>query len=140
MQAAADALAGTGDDQRPALLGVTVLTSLTEVDMADIASADVPIADRVVRLADLAWRCGCDGVVCAPTDLEPLRRELGSEPLTVTPGIRPPAADHGDQRRVATPAAAMTAGADFLVIGRPITGADDPGRALEEISRELKDL
>jgi orotidine-5'-phosphate decarboxylase len=94
-------------------------------------------AEQVVRLGRLAWESGCDGLVCSAADLGRLRDELGPEPLAVTPGVRPAGAARDDQRRVATPAAARTAGADFLVIGRPVTGAEDPAATLAAIAREL---
>jgi orotidine-5'-phosphate decarboxylase len=123
LQAAADALAAAGQegDRRPALLGVTVLTSLTAEEMQEVAPSPEELPQRILRLARLAWECGCDGIVCSPTDLPLLRAELGPEPLIITPGIRPESAERGDQRRTATPGAAVAAGADFLVIGRPIT-------------------
>jgi len=95
------------------------------------------LQDRIQRLARLAWDCGCDGLVCSAADLPGLRAVLGPDPLIVTPGIRPAGADAGDQHRVATPGQAMAAGADFLVIGRPITRAPDPGAALRAIKAEL---
>jgi orotidine-5'-phosphate decarboxylase len=138
LAAAAEALAGAaGGGPRPALLAVTVLTSLAPEELNEIAPSPEPLAERVARLARLAWECGCDGVVCAPPDLPSLRAALGPAPLAVTPGIRPAAGGGDDQRRVATPAAAMAAGADFLVVGRPITGAADPAAALRAIVSEL---
>ncbi|MFH1843050.1 MAG: orotidine-5'-phosphate decarboxylase [bacterium] len=149
MTAAAEALASTEiptNRRRPALLGVTVLTSLTAQELDEVAPSPLDLPDRIVRLARLAWDSGCDGIVCAPTDLGRVRAELGPEPLVVTPGIRPappagesPATTPGgdDQRRVATPAFARREGADFLVIGRPITRAADPAAALAEIGSQL---
>ncbi len=136
LEAAAAALESGGPD-RPALLAVTVLTSLAAEEAEEVAPTGEECQDRVLRLARLAWDCGCDGLVCAPTDLALLRAEIGPGPLVVTPGIRPAAAAKDDQRRTATAGAAMAAGADFLVIGRPITRASDPGAALREIGREL---
>ena len=141
MTAAAEALASapvvprTG--RRPALLAVTILTSLSEQEMGEVSPSHDSLQDRIRRLARLAWDCGCDGLVCSPTDLPGLREALGPDPLIVTPGIRPAGAETGDQVRVATPAQAMAAGADFLVIGRPITKAPDPGAALAAIAAEL---
>lgn len=129
--------ASGGGASRPALLAVTVLTSLAPEEDEEVAPGGGSIAERIVRLARLASDAGCDGVVCSPVDLPALRREIGPEILAVTPGVRPANAAGDDQRRVATPAAAMAAGADFLVIGRPITRADDPARAIEDITREL---
>jgi orotidine-5'-phosphate decarboxylase len=141
MTAAAEALSSAPVDsrtgRRPALLAVTILTSLSDQEMGEVSPSHDTLQDRVQRLARLAWDCGCDGLVCSPTDLPGLRAVLGPEPLIVTPGIRPAGADAGDQHRIATPAEAMAAGADFLVIGRPITKAPDPGAALEAIAAEL---
>jgi orotidine-5'-phosphate decarboxylase len=139
LAAAAEALASAsgGGAPRPALLAVTVLTSLAPEELDELAPSSEPLTARVVRLARLAWDCGCDGVVCAAPDLPRLRAALGATPLAVTPGIRPATAGGDDQRRVATPAAAVADGADFLVVGRPITGAADPAAALRAIVAEL---
>jgi len=141
MTAAADALAEAKVDprtgRRPALLAVTILTSLSEQEMGEVSPSHDTLQDRVQRLARLAWDCGCDGLVCSAADLPGLREALGPEPLIVTPGIRPAGADAGDQHRVTTPRQAMDAGSDFLVIGRPITQAPDPGAALKAIADEL---
>ena len=141
MTAAATALSEAKVDsrtgRRPALLAVTILTSLSEQEMGEVSPSHDLLQDRIQRLARLAWDCGCDGLVCSAADLPGLRAALGPEPLIVTPGIRPAGADAGDQHRVATPREAMDAGADFLVIGRPITRAPDPGAALQAIAAEL---
>ncbi|HOX25826.1 MAG TPA: orotidine-5'-phosphate decarboxylase [Candidatus Krumholzibacteria bacterium] len=139
--AAAAALADAPENEmrlRPALLAVTVLTSLGPDDLAETAPGPDTIPARVSRLARLAWTAGCDGLVCSPTDLPAVRAELGGQPLVVTPGIRPPGADQADQKRIATPRAAFAAGADFLVVGRPITGAEDPAGAHAAIAAELE--
>lgn len=142
MTAAAEALADAPLDpktgRRPGLLAVTILTSLSEQEMGEVSPSHDTLQDRIQRLARLAWDCGCDGLVCSPTDLPGLRAALGPDPLIVTPGIRPAGADAGDQHRVATPAQAMASGADFLVIGRPITKAPDPCAALATIAAELE--
>ena len=141
MTAAAAALAEAKVDsrtgRRPALLAVTILTSLSEQEMGEVSPSLDTLQDRIQRLARLAWDCGCDGLVCSAADLPGLRAVVGPEPLIVTPGIRPAGAETGDQHRVATPGQAMNAGADFLVIGRPITQAPDPGAALRAIAAEL---
>ena len=137
LTAAADALAAVGGGQRPALLAVTVLTSLSEPELAEACPSSDALADRIDRLARLAWDCGCDGLVCAAADLPRLRAAVGPEPLVVTPGIRPAGSAVNDQHRIATPLAALQAGADFLVIGRPITRAADPAAALAAIADEL---
>jgi orotidine-5'-phosphate decarboxylase len=91
----------------------------------------------VVHLAALARAAGCDGIVASPRELRPLRATLGPDALLVTPGVRPAGSDAGDQARIATPAAAVRAGADCVVVGRPITGAADPAAAAEAILREI---
>jgi orotidine-5'-phosphate decarboxylase len=121
---------------RPRIIGVTVLTSLAEVDMAPIGQRS-PIADQARRLAALAKGCGLDGVVCSPHEIAALRVECGDGFLLVVPGIRPAWAAAGDQKRVMTPAEAAGLGADYLVIGRPITAADDPAVAARRIAAEV---
>jgi orotidine-5'-phosphate decarboxylase len=121
----------------PKLIAVTLLTSL---DLA--ALADLPISGHpegiARRLAVLAKDCGLDGVVCSATDLSAIRGACGPDFLTVVPGIRPAGADVQDQKRVATPSSAVAAGADILVIGRPVTGAPDPPAALDRILEEIE--
>jgi len=121
--------------KKPAVLAVTVLTSMDDEDLLDIgvnASADVQVA----RLARLARESGVDGVVCSPQEASAMREALGPDALIVTPGVRPTWAAAGDQARIATPAAALEAGASHLVIGRPITQADDPAQAFDRIVKE----
>jgi orotidine-5'-phosphate decarboxylase len=140
LEAAAEALATAPagpDGRRPALLAVTVLTSLGPQELAEIAPSPDSLTERVLRLARLAWDSGCDGLVCAPVDLTALRGELGAEPLVVTPGIRPAGAAADDQTRVATAREARDAGADFLVVGRPVARAADPAAALAGLIAEL---
>jgi orotidine-5'-phosphate decarboxylase len=134
--ALAEAPAGPGA-QRPALLAVTVLTSLSAADLEEVAPGGGTLADRVARLATLAWESGCDGLVCSAADLPELRRVVGPGPLVVTPGIRLASGTADDQKRIATPRQAAEAGADFLVIGRPVTGAADPAAALAAIAAEF---
>lgn len=134
MEAAREALDGFA--QRPLLIGVTILTSLSAEELSEIGFTGSP-EENVRRLAALAQQSGLDGVVCSPREAAALRSERGDDFLLVTPGVRPAGADIGDQRRVMTPADAMRAGASYLVIGRPITAADDPLAALMEISSEL---
>jgi len=141
MEAAAAALAAApipATGMRPALLAVTVLTSLGTDDLQELGPGPDGVAERVIRLAQLAWEAGCDGLVCSAADLPALREALGAAPLAVTPGIRPAGGEVQDQKRVATPAGAMAAGADFLVVGRPITQADDPAAAHAAIAAELE--
>ena len=123
--------------RRPALLAVTVLTSLSEQDMTEVRPSTDSLQRSVERLAALAWDCGCDGLVCSAADLPRLREAVGPEPLVVTPGIRPAGSGADDQHRVTTAAMAVAAGADFLVIGRPITQAEDPAAALAAIAAEM---
>ncbi|HPF71849.1 MAG TPA: orotidine-5'-phosphate decarboxylase [Candidatus Krumholzibacteria bacterium] len=138
MAAAAEGLAkASGSGPRPALLAVTILTSMSEEDLAETAPSPDSLSDRIDRLARLAWDAGCDGLVCSAADLPRLRAAVGPDPLVVTPGIRPAGAAVNDQHRIATPRAALDAGADFLVVGRPITRAADPAAALAAIADEL---
>lgn len=137
LEAAAAALTA-GGQERPALLAVTVLTSLDETQLQETGPTPDSLQERVERLARLAWDCGCDGLVCSAADLPRLRQIVGPGPLVVTPGIRPTGTDVQDQKRVATPRAALEAGADFLVVGRPITRAEDPAAALARIAAELE--
>ena len=121
---------------KPVLLGVTVLTSLKESELAEVGvTADV--RSQVLRLAGLAKAAGLDGVVCSPQEIEALRKEFGRELVIVTPGIRPLWAAAQDQKRILTPAEAVAKGADFLVIGRPITTAASPEEAFLRIVEEL---
>ncbi len=136
MKAAAEAAAEAGTE-RPLLIAVTVLTSLGDDDMADIGVGS-SAAEQVARLAKLAQVSGLDGVVCSPREIELVRQACGADFKTVVPGIRPEWAAAGDQKRIMTPRQAVDAGADYLVIGRPITGADDPVGAAERIGEELK--
>jgi orotidine-5'-phosphate decarboxylase len=122
---------------RPRVIGVTVLTSLETADLAATGVNGTPM-DQVVRLARLARQCGLDGVVCSPQEIAAVREACGAKFLIVTPGIRPKGADHADQRRTMTPVEALRAGADILVIGRPITGAPDPAAAARAIAEELR--
>lgn len=142
MRAAATACHQTGGGEtppsadHPALLGVTVLTSMGAADLHEIGVPAEPAA-QVEHLATLARAAGLDGLVCSPLEVASLRRALGPEAILVTPGIRPVGADTGDQRRVATPPAALAAGASHLVIGRPITAASSPLDAARRILAEI---
>lgn len=121
---------------RPKVLGVTVLTSLCAEDLKMMGVDDPPLT-QVTRLARLAADAGLDGVVCSPQEIAAVRTACGPDFLIVTPGVRPAGAALGDQKRVMTPKEAMGAGADILVIGRPITAAPDPAAAAAAISAEL---
>ena len=136
MRAAADAAEEAGAN-RPLVLGVTVLTSLGADDLAATGLAG-PVSDQVMRLARLAQAGGLDGVVCSAREAAALRQACGAEFKLVVPGIRPAGAAAGDQKRTATPAEAIAAGADYLVIGRPVTGADDPAQAARAIIDEIE--
>jgi len=135
MQAAREALAEL--PQRPLLIGVTVLTSMSAEDLAETGIAAEP-ADQVMRLASLTQACGLDGVVCSAQEAALLRQRLGEDFRLVTPGIRPAGSEAGDQRRVMTPTQAIAAGATDLVIGRPITAAVDPVKVLQSINDEIR--
>ena len=122
----------------PIVLGVTVLTSMDENDLADVGVQKSP-ADQVLHLAQLATQAGLKGLVCSPKEIAPLREVLPPEVQLVTPGIRPAGSDSDDQKRVMTPAKAISAGADWLVIGRPIYAAENPRQAAEDILSSLSD-
>ena len=121
----------------PLLIAVTVLTSMEDLDLLQIGINASPM-EQVLRLAHLTQRAGLDGVVCSPQEVEILRNACGEEFKLVTPGIRPTGADFGDQRRVMTPTAAVRAGSDYLVIGRPITKADNPVEVLRSINASIR--
>ncbi|RMH42151.1 MAG: orotidine-5'-phosphate decarboxylase [Deltaproteobacteria bacterium] len=118
------------------VLAVTVLTSLGEDDL-DAIGAVGPVASLVDRRARLAAACGCAGIVASPVEARAVRGRVPRDFLIVTPGVRPAGADAGDQKRVATPAAAVAAGADLVVVGRPIRDAADPAAAARAIADEL---
>lgn len=118
------------------ILAVTVLTSLNETDLDDIGALG-PVESLVVRRAALATQAGCRGIVASPNEVLALRRTLPPTSWIVTPGIRPTGAAHGDQKRVTTPAAARQAGADLVVVGRPIRDAADPAAMAAAIVEEL---
>jgi orotidine-5'-phosphate decarboxylase len=134
MRAAVEAIADV--HPRPLLIAVTVLTSLDDAALASVGQKG-PLAAQVERLAALAKASGLDGVVCSAHEIAPVRRACGADFLTVVPGIRPLGTALGDQRRVMTPAGALAAGADILVIGRPITAAADPVKAAQSIAQEI---
>jgi len=123
--------------KRPKVIAVTVLTSLTADDLADIGLVDATPAAAAGRLAALTQAAGLDGVVCSAQEAAGLRAQCGPGFDLVTPGIRPADSSTDDQARVMTPRAAGDAGASYLVIGRPITRATDPAAALDRIAREL---
>jgi len=121
---------------RPLLIAVTLLTSMDEVAYSEIGyKRDLP--DQVEHLAGIAKSAGLDGVVCSAWEAKILKDKLGAEFKLVTPGIRPPGSEMGDQSRIMTPEQAIVAGSDYLVIGRPITQASDPLKALYDISESI---
>jgi orotidine-5'-phosphate decarboxylase len=136
MIAAARHAAEAAGASRPKLLAVTVLTSLSAAALAETGVSGTPQA-QVLRLAKLALAAGADGIVCSPLEVAILRDEIGPEPLLVVPGIRPVGSPSGDQARTLTPREAVAAGADWLVIGRPITEAPDPAAAAAAIAAGL---
>ena len=134
LEAAREAL--PANDNNPKLIAVTVLTSMGAEDLNEIGLTNSP-AEQVKHLATLTNNCGLDGVVCSPQEISLLREDLDTSFELVTPGIRPQWSVTGDQKRIMTPAQAMQAGSNYLVIGRPITQAEEPMQALEKIEKEL---
>jgi len=137
LRAAADAARQAGGADRPKLLGVTILTSLSEDDLDRAGFARRPMHEQVARLAALARDNGLDGVICSPHEVATLRAAFGPEFVLMVPGVRPTWSGADDQKRVMTPAEAMRAGATHLVIGRPITKAADPAGAASRIAEEI---
>lgn len=134
MDAAREALGNY--QSAPLLIGVTVLTSMDAQDLHEVGVSDEPV-QQVSRLATMAKQCGLDGVVCSAHETEMLKSSLGANFKLVTPGIRPPSADQGDQRRIATPQSALQNGSDYLVIGRPITQHEQPLQSLQSINTSI---
>lgn len=114
------------------LLAVTILTSMDDAALSEAGIA-TPVQDQVLRLAGMALSAGVDGLVCSPWEIELLKREFGNDLMLVTPGIRPKAEDKGDQKRIMTPGEAIKLGADYIVVGRPITTAKNPVQAAKNI-------
>ena len=137
MQAAARAASEVKSG--PKVLGVTVLTSFDEGSWKDVGFS-APVGDAVINLAVKSKDAGLDGVVCSPLEVTELRRRLGGDFLLITPGVRPEWAQAHDQKRTMTPRDALRAGSDFIVIGRPITEADDPYGATMRIIEEISGL
>lgn len=138
MRAANEARAGVSSEDT-LLIAVTVLTSLSDEDLTELG-VNASAKDQAVRLAKLAKANGLDGVVCSPWEIAPIRAACGDDFKLVVPGIRPSWAAAGDQKRIMTPADAVREGADYLVMGRPITAADDPVAAAERVAEELAGL
>jgi orotidine-5'-phosphate decarboxylase len=124
---------------RPHVFAVTVLTSMNEKELHDVGLAGDSLRNAM-HLARLAQEAGCDGVVCSAHEVREVKAALGSDFLTLTPGIRPAGSAHGDQKRVTTPADAVRAGSDYLVVGRPITEAPDPLAAAKAILEEMRSV
>lgn len=122
--------------ERPKVLAVTILTSSTEETLKGVG-INLPVSEMVVKLAKLAQSAGIDGVVASPLEVPLIREACGKGFLIVTPGVRPSFAAVNDQKRIMTPADAVNAGADYLVIGRPIAAAPDPVAACKEIIDEI---
>lgn len=135
MRAAREALM-TIEGAQPLLIAVTVLTSMEAGELSE-TGVDGALDEQVLRLSALALDCALDGVVCSAREARLLRNRFGVRPLLVTPGIRPAGAATDDQRRTLTPRQAIEAGADYLVVGRPVTAAADPSAALLEIRSEI---
>jgi orotidine-5'-phosphate decarboxylase len=122
--------------KKPLILGVSVLTSIDNNDFESLGIKG-KVEDQVIRLAQLAKNCGLDGLVSSAKELQIIRKEIGQGLLLVTPGIRPVGGPLNDQKRIVTPSKAINDGANFLVIGRPITASKDPRKSLEDISKEI---
>ena len=136
MAAAREALVPFGKDA-PLLIAVTVLTSMEASDLADLG-VTLSLADYAERLAALTQKCGLDGVVCSAQEAVRFKQVFGQEFKLVTPGIRPQGSDAGDQRRIMTPEQALSAGVDYMVIGRPVTQSVDPAQTLKAINASLQ--
>lgn len=122
---------------RPNVLAVTILTSMNEHDTADVGLGPDPL-QTAMRLARIAREAGCDGVVCSPHEVRGIKSAIGADFLTLTPGIRPAGSAADDQKRMSTPAQAVAAGADYLVVGRPITESPDPSAAAKAVLEEMR--
>jgi orotidine-5'-phosphate decarboxylase len=135
VESAIDRAAELGIDA-PHIFAVTLLTSIAPEDLNELGLRGGP-GENAIRLAALARDAGCSGVVCSAQEVDDLKRFFGDDFLTVTPGIRPTGSVHGDQKRVTTPAQAVAAGADYIVVGRPIVEAPDPCEAARAILEEM---
>jgi orotidine-5'-phosphate decarboxylase len=140
MKAAAESAATTAREtggRRPIVLAVTVLTSLDRGALSRELSVAASVEGHVLHLARMAAESGLDGCVASPNEIAALRTDRGADWVIVTPGVRPAGSDSADQSRIATPRAAVQAGARYLVVGRPITAASDPARAAEAVLAEM---
>lgn len=136
LTAAAQASKQLGENA-PKLVAVTTLTSLDQHDLNEMG-IQRDLSEHTAALGKLAIDCGIDGLVCSPLEVGNFRKTLGATPILVTPGIRPAGGDVGDQKRVATPASAVRDGSSFLVVGRPILGAENPAAAAAEILKQMQ--
>lgn len=139
LQAAKQAVVDAKVSHKPLLIGVTILTSLNEQDIAQIGFKN-PVKESVMNLAQLCFDAGLDGVVCSAQEASLLKKNLGQSFITVTPGIRLPEGNTHDQQRIMTPQAAVEAGSDYLVIGRAITHAQAPMKVIESINEQLTEV
>lgn len=140
MRAAAEAAKSKASQlgmEKPIILGVTILTSIDAPTLREVFNSDASLQEQIVHMARLAQRAGLDGVVASPQEIEPIRSACGDDFVIVTPGVRPEWASLDDQKRTMTPAEALTAGADYVVIGRPIRQSPEPANALERIIQEV---
>lgn len=136
MKKAAEAVKGKAD--RPKILGVTVLTSMDQKAINEVG-IEKSVEEEVLNLATMAKDAGLDGVVASPQETSAIRKKLGKDFIIVTPGVRPEWAARGDQKRIATPSSAIKAGADYIIVGRPIIEAEDPIEAARKVIEEMKD-
>lgn len=136
-KAAAEEEAAILRQERPLIVGVSVLTSLSDDDLG-LLGVKRKVKPQVIELVKLAKEAGLDGIICSPEEIRDVKKAVGDDMIIVTPGIRPAGEARADQKRIATPAEAVKAGADYLVIGRPITQAADPRAAAERILKEIK--
>jgi orotidine-5'-phosphate decarboxylase len=137
MAAAVDAASKC--DVKPLVIAVTVLTSLDDHDLNNDLGVSRSAAEQVVALAELSKAAGCDGVVCSPHEIELIKKACGRDFLVISPGVRPAGSSLGDQKRVMTPGEAVARGADFIVVGRPITGSVSPAESALAILAEIRE-
>ena len=138
MKAAAEAVRAVPTDRRPLVIAVTVLTSLSQADIRHTLGTTRTVEEQVVHLARETQAAGLHGVVASPREIAPIRQACGRNFVIVTPGVRPADAALNDQHRVMTPGEAVRAGADYLVVGRPIQAAADPVEAARRIAAECQ--
>jgi orotidine-5'-phosphate decarboxylase len=137
METVAKELQDKFGDRKPMVVAVTVLTSLNDAGLSEVGIAR-PMTQQVVAMAKLAEECGIAGVVCSPQEIQLVRRAAGPDFKIVTPGIRMPGQSANDQQRLATPCEALTAGADYIVVGRAVTAAPDPRSALDALMQSVR--